>query len=404
MRIGFIFDESVNIGGGFQQNLSMILALRELRGHDLLVLTSRADNVERIRKIGLNCELYRFGRVRRALSKLLSRSSRLRRIFKRLPRSIQIRCGSFDAVLDVHQVDLAFCFFLSWVPEFLFHRPFVTVVYDLCHREHCEFPEVSERFEFEKRERIFREILPRAIAVLISSPSLAHQLQLYYGIDKQRLIELPLLPAVHARVRATPDEVRRVRMKYSLPDDYVFYPAQLWPHKNHLYILEAIRILADTWDRRVTAVFTGSDFGNAGYVVEAVRRLGIEDRVCMLGFVDSGDIEALYTGAQALVMPSYFGPTNMPPLEALSIGCPVIYSDVPEFRAVLGNAALYCDLNEPASLAKKIRSVMEQPELAEALKRAGAQVIGHGDNHEYVEIMQMILDRYEYLRRRWLHC
>lgn len=405
VRIGCILDETVYIGGGFQQNLSMILALRGLRKHELIVLTSRADNAERIRKAGVACEVYRFGKMRRLLTKLLSQSDRLKRIFYRLPRRVRTLCGPFDEVLDFYDVDLAVCFFLSWVPQFLFNRPFITVVYDLCHREHGEFPEVSDKIEFEKRERIFRAEVPRAIAVLISSSWLAQKLQLYYGIDKERLIELPLFPASHSRVRATAEEVHRVRLRYSLINDYVFYPAQYWPHKNHVYVLEAMRILVDTWGRRIEIVFCGSDFGNAEHIRRTAARLGIADRVHMLGFVDAEDMSALYTGAQSLVMPTYFGPTNMPPIEAAAIGCPVIYSDLPEFRAQFGEAVLYCDLREPASLAEKIRTLAEQPEVAEGLKAAAVRVSEKTqDEAAFGDAIQRVVDEYEYVRRRWRDC
>lgn len=402
MRVGFILDESVTVGGGFHQSMSTIAALRGVTGHELLVLTSRPENLATVRAYGIACELYRFGRFRRAITSLASRSRICRRLYERLPHRARRACGSFDFVLDHHAVDLVVCFFLSWVPDYLFHRPFITTVYDLCHREHCEFPEVSGRLEFEHRERIFRSSLPRAVAILVSSELLARRLTAYYGIDESRMVRLPFLPAAHARAPAEPGEVARVRDKYSLPKDYVFYPAQFWPHKNHVYVLEALRILADSFETPVSAVFCGSDFGSASHVRATAERLGIADRMRLLGFVDSEDIGPLYTAARALVMPTYFGPTNLPPLEALALGCPVIYSDCPEFRADLGEAALYCDLTDPASLATQIRAVICDPGLADTLRRSGASLLmTRSAQGQYVRAMQRVVDDFAYLRRRW---
>lgn len=399
MRVAFVLDETVKIGGGFQQSLSTIVALRGLERHEILVLTSRPENVEIVRSYGIACELYRFGRARRLLTRVAARNRRLRRLAQLLPA--RLRGWPFDAVLDAHGVDLVICFFLSWVPDYLFHRPFITVVYDLCHREHCEFPEVSERFEFESRERIFREVLPRAVAILLSSDSLVRQLAQYYGIDAARTVTVPFLPAAHARVRVPQDEITRVREKYSLPQTYVFYPAQFWPHKNHLYVLEAIRILADSGQAPVAAAFCGSDFGNAAHVRRAAERLGVTRWVHFLGFVDSGDMAAIYSAASALVMPTYFGPTNLPPLEAMAVGCPVIYSDLAEFRADLGDAALYCDLDDPATLADRIRSLLTQPQVSERLREAGARLVTRATDDSYVRALQPVLDRFDYLRQRW---
>jgi glycosyltransferase involved in cell wall biosynthesis len=392
----------VEVGGGFQQSLSTIAALRALRGHEVLVLTQRKENVAILRARGVNCELYRFGRLRRVLTRMAARSRRLRRIYAALPKVLWRTCGPFDAVVDAHRVDLVICFFLSPLPDYLFHRPFVTTVYDLCHREHCEFPEVSERFEFENRERIFREVLPRAVAVLVSSSFLAQRLLRYYGIDESRTVTLPFLPAAHARAPVASEEVARVRKRYSLPERYVFYPAQLWAHKNHVYILEAVRILAESMpSAAVDAVFCGSDFGNGGHVHRTAQRLGIASRVRTLGFVDSDDMAPLYAGASALVMPTYFGPTNLPPLEAMAVGCPVIYSDLPEFRADLGDAALYCDLSDPASLARQICAVVCDPNLRAALRSASAELLQRAGHDTYAQTMQGVFDRFAYLRGRW---
>ena len=56
---------------------------------------------------------------------------------------------------------------------------------------------------------------------------------------------------------------------------------------------------------------------------------------------------SLYKESIALVMPSYFGPTNIPPLEAFNLGVPVLYSDLPGLKDQVGDAALLLDLNKP---------------------------------------------------------
>ena len=59
----------------------------------------------------------------------------------------------------------------------------------------------------------------------------------------------------------------------------------------------------------------------------AISAHGLTDQISIIGFVDSAELAALYRGAAALVMPTYFGPTNLPPLEAWAVGTPVIYPE-----------------------------------------------------------------------------
>lgn len=401
MRVGFVLDESAEIGGGFQQSLSTIAALKDIPEHQIVVLTGRAENIEILEALGIEAHRYRFPFYRRRITAFLQRHPRARRLFSRLPAFLACRLGSFDHILDDQKIDILVCFFLSSIPLYIDRKPFIATVYDLCHRQFCEFPEVSQSWEFSHRELIFNATLPRAIAILASSPLLAEDIARYYRVDLARIAILPFLPATHSRHPASLEEVERVKVKYGLDKKYIFYPAQFWAHKNHVYILEGLKALEDTHGIRLLVAFSGSDYGNRSHVEIVAQQLGLADRVRVLGFIPSEDVNALYTGCEALVMPTYFGPTNVPPLEAIVAGCPVIYSDTPDFRAELANAALYCDLNDPRSLADHLRLLLTDPAAALALRRAGEALLRRTTPQNYVEKFQEILNRFSYLRARW---
>ena len=76
------------------------------------------------------------------------------------------------------------------------------------------------------------------------------------------------------------------------------------------------------------------------YVRSHAARLSLEERIKFIGFVGNEEIPELYRQSIALVMPSYFGPTNLPPLEAFQLGVPVLYPDKAGLRDQVGNAAL----------------------------------------------------------------
>ena len=90
----------------------------------------------------------------------------------------------------------------------------------------------------------------------------------------------------------------------------------------------------------------------------------------ILGFVPSEDIRGLYENGIAVVMPSYFGPTNLPPLEAWSMGIPLIYSD--QLAEQAGNAALLIDPDNATELAESML-LCTNSEVRESLIRNGYQ-------------------------------
>ena len=145
--------------------------------------------------------------------------------------------------------------------------------------------------------------------------------------------------------------------KYDLNNDYIFYPAQFWAHKNHIYILKALHILKSESSISLGAIFSGSDQGNLSYIKDMTKQFNLENKVRFTGFVSNEEINYLYSQSIALVMPTYFGPTNIPPLEAFKLNVPVIYSDLPGLRDQVNDAALLLNLNDPKSLVENLKII-----------------------------------------------
>ena len=74
-------------------------------------------------------------------------------------------------------------------------------------------------------------------------------------------------------------------------------------------------------------VLVGSEKNSLRRIKKEIAKNDLQNNVEILGFVSDKQITYLYKHAVALVMPSYFGPTNIPPLEAMALGCPTIVSD-----------------------------------------------------------------------------
>jgi glycosyltransferase involved in cell wall biosynthesis len=189
--------------------------------------------------------------------------------------------------------------------------------------------------------------------------------------------------------------------KYNLPSTYFFYPAQFWPHKNHFALLKALKILDEKYHIDVALVLTGSDKGNAGYVASLIKELGLRNKVHILGFIPQVDLACLYQFALALVFPSYFGPDNLPPLEAFALGCPVIASDVPGASEQLGEAALLVKPNDINHIALAMKRVYEDADLRHELAQKGLARGKAWTTDDYVSRMLLLLDDFEPVRNCW---
>jgi glycosyltransferase involved in cell wall biosynthesis len=142
-------------------------------------------------------------------------------------------------------------------------------------------------------------------------------------------------------------------------DNFFFYPAQFWAHKNHYNLLRAFQKLKNIAPS-FKLVFTGSDKGNLKYIKELITEFDLDDDVKITGFVSENQLKALYENAAALVMPTFLGPTNMPLLEAYSLGCKVICSDFKGHREQLGEDALYFQPNDYNDILGKMCEIVEK--------------------------------------------
>jgi glycosyltransferase involved in cell wall biosynthesis len=278
--------------------------------------------------------------------------------------------------------------------------PYLATVWDLQHRVQPWFPEVSSGGTWDHREQFHARFLRRAAAIAACNAVGRAEIRDAYGISEERIHLLPL-PAPSFAPHDLERNPAEVLQKYSLAPGFLFYPAQFWPHKNHANLLKALATLHREHDLRLHAVFTGSDKGNRGYVETLTKDLGLDAYVHVLGFVPTQDLVALYRQALALCFPSFFGPENLPPLEAFTLGCPVIASRVAGAEHQLQSCALLVDPTRPEDFALAIKRLHLDHDLRAALIRSGQARAAQWTGKDYVERVFAILDEFAPIRCTW---
>ncbi|WP_236840752.1 glycosyltransferase [Bradyrhizobium sp. CCGE-LA001] len=344
-----MLEQALEVGGGFQQPLNDLLWLRDWAsksGNEIVVYSPDPRTLEILKEFGVIARLLKFGPLDHVFLflkycgpfDLVQIASKLKSPFERTLIRDGIDVVHFTSTSKRHLL--------------LYELPFIITIFDGCHRDAPEFPEVRTFGEFERREILFGLASTKAAIVIVNAPELTDDLCRRYAMERERAVCIPFSPSTYVS-QSLPDAETdaAVLTKYRLEPGYLFYPAQFWPHKNHMTLLAALALLRE---RGITErlVLCGSDRGGRDKIDAAIRTYGLSDQISIIGFVKSVELGALYRSAAALVMPSYFGPTNLPPLEAWAIGTPVIYPEA--FKAQAGDAAILFDYDDPHSLAEAI--------------------------------------------------
>ncbi|MBW8886633.1 MAG: glycosyltransferase family 4 protein [Fibrobacteres bacterium] len=278
------------------------------------------------------------------------------------------------------------------IQSFLWPYRSVFPVHDLQHLWQREFPEVSAGGEWSRREYMYRNAVPAAAAILADSDTGVEDVLRAYGPPRARVHALQHLAPTHFLPPVTPADLERTQAAYRLPPEYLFYGAVFWPHKNHARLLKAMRLLKDQKGFSVPLLLAGGPRFEYERLAALKDELGLGDQVRFLGYVPDEDMYPLYRQALALVMPTFFGPSNIPFLEAWANDCPVLTSNVPGLPEQVGDAGLVFDPRSEQSIADAIWKLYTDAEARGRMIASGRAKVAAWTPKEYAARLSGILD------------
>src|SRR3989338_2741054 len=122
--------------------------------------------------------------------------------------------------------------------------PTMVPIHDLEHR-YSQFPEVAKGKRYLYREYLISMIAKYAYRIFSESEAGKNNIVRIYNIRPERIEVIKLLPPNYLAENLSDKDAILALERLGLPKKYLFYPAQLWPHKNHIAILRAMQILKE---------------------------------------------------------------------------------------------------------------------------------------------------------------
>lgn len=262
-----------------------------------------------------------------------------------------------------------YIYYLNQAQRELEGVPFVATNWDIAHLSLSTFSEFSENGQLEKRKQWYDTDLKKATLIAVESEAGKEELIRYLQIDAAKIVVVPFFIRKQA-VTISLEVAQTVLEHYALEKErYFYYPAQYWKHKNHRTLITAFKTFYDTGKQTIKLVLSGSDKGELSAIRQQIAELALTDQVLCLGFIPEIEKEILLSNALSLVMPTFLGPTNLPPLEAMEYNVPVVCSGLAGHKEMLGDSALYFDPSSSDELSQALLQ-MNQPEERNRLKQA----------------------------------
>jgi glycosyltransferase involved in cell wall biosynthesis len=275
-----------------------------------------------------------FRRFLKVIQSHLKKSNLLLEIYR------WIRTLNLNRILAKHEIDFVWSLFPLSSP---LNTPYAMPVWDLQHRLQPFWPEVSRNGQWQLREKGFSSAIRRATFILVGTQEGANEVSFFYGFSQKNILIAPF--PVKSPIPF--NEIRNHNL--------IFYPAQFWPHKNHINLILGFKKILETEKSNLKLILPGNDMGNLEYVRSVVKDLGLEENVIFPGFISDEELCLLYQTAGLMIFPSYFGPDNIPPLEALSNACPTAVAAVSGAREQFGDSVFYFNPDSPQDISDVIR-------------------------------------------------
>jgi glycosyltransferase involved in cell wall biosynthesis len=252
-------------------------------------------------------------------------------------------------------------------------------VYNPHDLQHLHYPQFFTPAEVVRRETIYSAGCHFAQTVIVNSQWVKDDVTAQYGISPGKLQIIPEAPPTQLTPAPSEDDLRRVKERYRLTEEFALYPSVNWPHKNHLRLMEAVAYLRDQ-GLVVPLVCTGARHEASWPRIETrLSELSLTNQVRFLGFVPQEHLRSLYRLARCLVLPTLFEANSLPIFEAWLEDVPVACSNVTALPEQVMDAALIFDPFDCRSISDVIARLFKDARLREELRAKGRRRLAHFD-------------------------
>jgi len=344
VKIGLILKNSTSWTGGLSYQTNLLEALRQYAPDVEVYLLTQDDTGGMIEGYNYSVITYPFpkrggviGRWNRVASRLFGYDLPLRKALRNVPG------GGVDVIFPGGFFVGRNTALLYWIPDF----------------QHIHLAEMFTAAEVWKRDEDFKQGIRRATLVVLSSQDSRKDFSNFSPEYSHKVRVMNFVAWVPPSIYKT--DPRTVVVQYDLPERFFYLPNQFWKHKNHMILLEAVKILKDK-GIRVFIVCTGnpSDYRDPTYFAELLQKIslwGLREQVALLGLVPREHIHLLIRQSICVLNPSLFEGWSTTVEETKSTGKRLLLSDLEVHREQNPPAAAYFDRHDAKDLASKLAEI-----------------------------------------------
>lgn len=270
-----------------------------------------------------------------------------------IPHDENIKQELYDYYIALEKIELLFCP-LFYIPHIQTDIPVIAVIHDL---QYKFYPEYFEKDVLLLRETETDFTITNADYIITISEHAKETIVEYFP-NAAKKISVVYEDADESLSKVIDQKIKKKVLR-KIPGNYIFYPASVWPHKNHINLIRAFSILINQYQYDLYLVLTGDAVDK---LKDEIEQCGVEKRVISLGYVMQEEMKYYFSGASVMAFPSMFEGFGIPLVEAMRMGIPIACSDRSSIPEIVQDAAIIFDPTDPENIAEKISLIIKDQE------------------------------------------
>ena len=239
---------------------------------------------------------------------------------------------------------------ISWFPDF----------------QHIHYPKFFSKKEIISRNKLYNGYIKNSETLIVSSNSSKRDLVKFKKRKKEKKNHIEILnfiPEINfSKIRSKKSFIKEMNIK----DNYIFTPNQFWVHKNHICIIEALKILKDK-GLEIKCIFTGSNYDHRkpnhfNDLIKKIKLYKLNNQIKYLGILPYHKIINLLYHSKAVINPSYFEGWSTVVEEVKILDKKIVLSNIDVHLEQKPNNGVYFNPENPKELANRIENIFRNKE------------------------------------------
>ncbi|KKP43501.1 MAG: glycosyl transferase group 1 [Parcubacteria group bacterium GW2011_GWA2_33_14] len=251
-----------------------------------------------------------------------------------------------------------------------FSIPTLITLHDL---QQKYFPEFFTKDEIKERDTYFKKSAELCTRVIVSFEHVKKDIVNFYGISPKKIDVCSLGYDIGPSMDTA--KFPEILKKYNIPEEYLFYSALTWKHKNHINLIRALKLLHNKYNKKIHLICTGAKSDFYPTIKSEIEKLGLEEYIIFTDFLPEEEFLVLLKKARLVVVPTLYEAGSYPLMEAMVYNVPVICSNVTSLPEQIGDERFIFDPHNIAQMADKMYQMITGETLrAENIENSKQQI------------------------------